>query len=139
MNWILKRTRFGKKTTLGDLLYGGQFFCYTLEDLVRPVGAPKVPGETAIPAGRYRMKITWSPKFNKSMIEILNVPGFTGIRIHAGNSDRDTAGCPLVGFGISERTDGESILLRSTAAAYIITELVGEAERRGEEVWIEVI
>ena len=81
--------------TLGILLLDGVFACWTLEDVVRPV---KIPGETAIPAGRYAVQLSLSQRFQKLLPEILTVPGFTGIRIHAGNTAQaDTAGCLLVG------------------------------------------
>ena len=80
--------------TMGILLIDGVFTCWTLEDVVREV---KIPGETAIPAGRYDVRLSLSQRFQKLLPEILAVPGFTGIRIHAGNTQADTAGCLLVG------------------------------------------
>ena len=80
--------------TMGILLIDGVFTCWTLEDVVREV---KIPGETAIPAGRYAVRLSLSQRFQKLLPEILAVPGFTGIRIHAGNTQADTHGCVLVG------------------------------------------
>ena len=80
--------------TMGILLIDGVFACWTLEDVVRPV---KIPGETAIPAGRYDVRLSLSQRFQKVLPEVLAVPGFTGIRMHAGNTQADTAGCLLVG------------------------------------------
>jgi len=80
--------------TLGILLIDGVFACWTLEDVVRDV---KIPGETAIPAGRYDVRLSLSQRFQKVLPEVLAVPGFTGIRIHAGNTQADTHGCVLVG------------------------------------------
>ena len=80
--------------TMGLLLIDGVFTCWTLEDVVREV---KIPGETAIPAGRYDVRLSLSQRFQKLLPEILTVPGFTGIRIHAGNTQADTHGCLLVG------------------------------------------
>lgn len=82
----------------------GYPFCITLEDQVR-VDDPetstdegaKVFGQTAIPAGQYNITITFSQKFQKRMILVENVPGFTGIRVHGGNTAADTLGCILVG------------------------------------------
>jgi hypothetical protein len=81
-------------------------FCYTLEDRVRDVNfsgdfegeEKKVYGETAIPFGKYDGQITYSPAFKKDLPLIKNVNNFEGIRIHSGNSIKDTAGCILVGF-----------------------------------------
>jgi len=80
--------------TMGILLIDGVFACWTLEDVVRDV---KIPGETAIPAGRYDVRLSLSQRFQKVLPEVLAVPGFTGIRIHAGNTQADTHGCVLVG------------------------------------------
>lgn len=89
--------------TLGTLFVDGEFFCYTLEDPVRalgPHGEGKVYGDTAIPAGRYRVIIDFSQHFHKDMLHVLDVPGFDGIRIHGGNGAGDTLGCPLVGTAV---------------------------------------
>lgn len=90
------RTDFSSTATIGSLLIDGEFFCYTLEDVVRETGA-KVPGKTAIPYGVYEVIINMSSRFQKEMPLLLNVPGFAGIRIHPGNTDVDTDGCILVG------------------------------------------
>ena len=60
--------------------------------------AIKIAGKTAIPAGTYLVKKTMSPRFKKVLPEILNVPNYTGVRIHAGNTAADTEGCLLLGF-----------------------------------------
>ncbi len=94
MELILKRTDFTDESTIGELSINGAFECYTLEDKVRPV---KVKGVTAIPAGDYEVVITFSERFKRPLPLLLNVPNFDGIRIHAGNSAKDTDGCILVG------------------------------------------
>ena len=80
--------------TIGNLFVDNVFECFTLEDRVRKV---KIPDETAIPAGIYKVVIDDSPKYKRQMPHVLDVPGFTGIRIHSGNTDEDTSGCILVG------------------------------------------
>lgn len=89
--------------TPGRLFVDGVYFCDTLEDddkLSR--GLEKVPGETAIPSGTYRILMTVSPRFKELLPLLDGVPGFAGIRIHAGNSTQDTSGCILVGKKASD-------------------------------------
>jgi hypothetical protein len=88
--------------TLGSLYIDGHWCCFTLEDVIReqagqPVKAWKVPGQTAIPAGRYRLIVTPSHRFKRPLPLVVDVPGFEGIRIHPGNGPADTEGCILVG------------------------------------------
>ena len=86
-----------KKTyTVSRLLIDGEYFCDVLEDTVRT--GPKVWGETAIPAGTYKMRLSKSARFGRVLPEILNVPNFTGIRIHGGTTAEDSHGCLLVGI-----------------------------------------
>jgi len=91
------RKEFTEKSTIGDFFVNNTFFSYVLEDMIREPGV-KVPGKTAIPEGRYQVIIDQSTRFKRAMPHILNVPGFEGIRIHAGNTDKDTEGCPLLGY-----------------------------------------
>ena len=112
MNIILSRDIFQDERTLGTLIIPeASFSCFVLEDTDRnlyqqtPVAdivRAKVFGQTAIPYGRYEVAITWSNRFKCLMPEILSVPGFSGIRIHSGNRENETLGCPLTGF---ERND----------------------------------
>lgn len=88
--------------TLGCLFVEGHFAAFTLEDEIRerpgePVASWKVPGQTAIPAGRYRVIVTPSHRFQRPLPLVVDVPGFEGIRIHPGNSVHDSSGCILVG------------------------------------------
>lgn len=81
-------------STPGLLIVDGRFHCFTLEDLERET---KVHGQTAIPRGTYPLTVEMSPRFKRRLPTVLNVPGFSGIRIHAGNTPLDTEGCILVG------------------------------------------
>lgn len=94
----VKRRWFTPQSAIGELWINGALFCYTLEDTVRDPNAPKVPGRTAIPPGNYKLIIDHSPRFGRQMPHILDVPGFVGIRIHAGNDPTDTEGCLLLGM-----------------------------------------
>lgn len=104
MELTLNRIFLGSSATIGELLINDKHLCDTLEDRVRPEGE-KVYGKTAIPEGTYEVKLTHSPRFKKILPEILNVPNFSGIRIHTGNSSKDTEGCILVGTWDGEKED----------------------------------
>lgn len=97
MKLTLKRNFKGANYTIGKLYIDGHYFCDTLEDTVRPANK-KIAGKTAIPAGNYKVIKSYSPRFKKILPEILNVPNFTGVRIHAGNTAKDTNGCVLLGL-----------------------------------------
>jgi hypothetical protein len=92
----LTRKWFTNISTIGELFIDGEFICFTLEDTVRKYGE-KIYGKTAIPKGLYEIAISYSNKFKKLLPLLLNVPFFTGIRIHSGNKAEDTEGCILVG------------------------------------------
>lgn len=94
----IKRKTYTNKSTIGELSYNGVFICYTLEDKTRKLNEAKVYGKTAIPAGRYQLIIDHSNAFHKDMPHILDVPGFEGVRLHAGNTEIDSLGCPLLGL-----------------------------------------
>lgn len=96
MKLKLNRIYKAETYTIGKLYVDGVYFCDTLEDKVREDGV-KVFGETAIPKGTYHIAITYSNRFKRDMPLLLNVPMFEGIRIHSGNTDKDTHGCILVG------------------------------------------
>jgi len=79
---------------IGELLVNGEHFAYTLEDVSRDV---KVYGDTAIPAGEYKVIVNYSNNFKKELPLILDVVGFRGVRFHGGNTHKDTLGCILIG------------------------------------------
>lgn len=90
--------------TLGTMAFPDGYVCQTLEDPVREAGV-KIAGETAIPSGSYRVTITMSTKFGKLLPLLANVPNFSGIRIHPGNTTADTAGCILVATSRGQHND----------------------------------
>jgi hypothetical protein len=101
------RKDFDDDSTISDVEVDGKLVCYGLEDTVREVeGVPvqdwKIAGKTAIPCGTYPVEITYSNRFGHDTMQIMDVPGFEGIRIHAGNASADTEGCLLVGTAKSK-------------------------------------
>lgn len=122
MKLVLKRIHFGNTYTVGQLYeeteLGENPICYTLEDKVRevegqPVSQWKVQNETAIPRGTYKVSITFSNRFQSKLPLLDNVDGYQGVRIHSGNSSKDTEGCILVG----QTWDGKSDWIGSSKVA----------------------
>lgn len=134
MELKLNRIFLGSSATIGELLVNDKHLCDTLEDRVRPEGE-KVYGKTAIPEGTYEVKLTHSPRFKKTLPEILNVPNFSGIRIHTGNSSKDTEGCILVGTWDGEKEDWVG---NSRMAFDELMALLEEATNNKEKVTITV-
>lgn len=87
------------KFTEGRMYVDGEFECYTIEDADRRLeaGGTKIQNVTAIPRGTYEVVVTMSNRFKKKLPLLKDVPGFTGVRIHSGNSSKDTEGCIIVG------------------------------------------
>lgn len=124
--------------TLGKLYIDGNLQCLTLEDEVREVPGVsvvewKIPKVTAIPRGRYKLIFSTSKRFKKYMPELINVPGFTGVRIHSGNTSEDTEGCLLVG---TTHTAGE--ILGSRAAYNLLIPFLSSAFCSGEEIYLTI-
>ena len=138
MDLHLARRWFTPRSTIGQLSANGKDACFILEDPVRhddPLTAhldegAKVPGVTAIPAGRYRVIVSYSPRFRRLLPELLAAPGFTGIRIHPGNGADDTEGCLLPGRTRSVDFVGESRLAFDQLFAWI-----AQAE---DDVWLTI-
>ena len=127
----LRREPSDEHRTFGIMSVNGQYECETLEDPVREV---KIAGVTAIPAGRYNVMLEDSPRFGAETITINQVPGFTNIRIHAGNTEKDTEGCPLVG---QQRI--ETGVTRSRIALAHLKQKVRQGLQDGGEVWLTII
>ena len=117
--------------TPGKLYVDGKFWYFTAEDLQRD--GSKVMHETAIPPGRYKVIITRSARFDKMLPLLEDVPGFTGVRIHAGNTAADTSGCILVGMARANA----SVLSSRVAMDWLQPQIAG-ALARGEECWITI-
>lgn len=105
MKLTLKRIALRTTYTIGKLYIDDAYFCDTLEDTVRDTNKSgkfdnreqKIKGKTAIPYGTYEIKWTYSPRFKKYTPQLMNVPSFEGIRVHAGNTSADTEGCLILG------------------------------------------
>ena len=135
--------RWPKSTyTVGRLYVDGELFCNTLEDKVADVNKNgrfdgterKVYGETAIPYGTYKVFYGWSPRFGRNLPRLLNVTAFEGILIHPGNTAKDSAGCVLVGLNTKP---GE--LTQSRYYSDELNKLIDAAQRRGEQITIEIV
>ena len=151
MELILERIAKRKTYTIGHLYIRQQvmdeylpgtedkYFCDTLEPTWRDYanGAYKVKGRSAIPEGRYAVVISWSPKFKQWLPILLGGLEFNkqwqGIRIHAGNTAKDTQGCILVG-----RNQRVGEVLESRKWLYELKQKIVEAKDKGEAVWLTI-
>lgn len=124
------RKEFTERSTIGEMFINGDFLCYTLEDMVRD--GEKVPGKTAIPYGRYDVVINFSNRFQKYMPLLMNVPNFSGIRIHPGNTDADTEGCLLLGL-----VRGKDFIGQSKQAFSKFMSIISPASKK-EKIFIEI-
>lgn len=142
MNLTLKRLNLTPNYTEGELYVNGVYFCKTLEDTNRDLNKngqfdnneKKVYGETCIPYGKYKVILSYSPKFKRELPEILEVPDFQGIRIHRGNKISDTLGCILCGEKVKN-----GYLSNSTPYEIKLVELFKQAKSRNEESFLEII
>lgn len=141
MKLTLKRPlTCGSNATIGALYVDGVPECVTLEDVVRerdgePVEKWKVQNCTAIPRGTYPVTITMSKRFGRPLPLLMNVPGFSGVRIHPGNTDKDTEGCILV--GTHALTD--DFVSNSRQAFSVLFAKIERAVTEGKEVTIEIV
>jgi hypothetical protein len=94
----------------------------------------KVAHETAIPTGVYKVVVNLSPAKRRMLPRLLDVPGFSGILIHRGNTKSDSSGCILVG----ENRVKEKVL-NSTPCEKRLVEILTEAQERGEEIQIAIM
>lgn len=160
---VLRRlSPWPRKALVGELVVGveyggvgppfsaGAHVCHTLEDalILSPLNVPgprlgpldetgfvaaKVPRLTAIPAGLYRVRMTYSGRFKRWLPEILDVPQFTAIRLHGGNDADDTEGCILVG----DHKNGPTRISKCAPALARVCRIVTWAERNGG-CWLEI-
>ena len=116
LNLYSERRWFKNTYCISRLSVEGMDFSDVLEDKDRGLTSDmstaeiykkKVYGGTAIPYGRYEIRLTKSPKFSNRewakefdglVPELVDVPGFVSIRIHPGTTCNDTDGCLLPGM-----------------------------------------
>lgn len=128
--------------TVGRLYVNNEFFSNTLEDKIIDKnkngifdnGEKKVYGESAIPYGKYKVVYNYSPKFGRNLPRLLGVPHFEGILIHPGNTAKDSFGCILVGKNTSK-----GMLSESRYTSDKLNEIIDAAQKRGEEITIEIV
>mgnify|MGYP007092151446 CR=1 FL=1 len=153
MELSLTRIATNDRYTIGRLKINGKYFCDILEPADRGLSSDmplnkikciKVHGKTAIPTGRYRIDMktvsprfknrTWAKPFGGILPRLLDVPFYTGVRIHVGNDENNTEGCLLTGYN--------SVKGKVASSAKTFTLLMSDyllpADKRGEEIWIEV-
>lgn len=129
--------------TIGKLYIDGKYFCDTIEDTDRGIAQNtsistirriKIPNQTAIPTGTYKVIVNRSPKFGRMLPRLLNVPGFEGILIHRGNTDKDTSGCIIVG---ENKIVGK--VINSTGYEIKLVDILTKTQNRGEEITITIL
>lgn len=137
----------GETYTISKLFINGTFECFILEDKLREnssysgftVSYQKIIGKTAIPSGKYKIDITYSQRFKRFLPLLNNVPGFKGVRIHPGNTDKDTEGCLLPGQwtkgGIvtKSRVTFDALFVKLLATVQIGEEILLEISREKEQ------
>jgi len=144
MDIVVRRNIKTSKSTISPFtIIGNPFSCFSLEDVDRGLSSKmplqqikmaKVFGKTAIPSGRYQVIINESTRFGREMPLLLNVPGFSGVRIHPGNTSADTEGCLLIGK--EHATDIVTNSRLAFAEFYIILK---QAIDKGEAVYITIV
>ena len=121
--------------------------CDTIEDAFRllPKTCPNTPkgksceckekvyGKTCIPNGTYTVVLSYSNRFKRVLPELLNVPHFLGIRMHAGNSSADSSGCILLGT----KSKGDWVTASRVAFNKVYT-LLQKAVANKEEITITI-
>ena len=141
----LELTRKYKKDKycIGRLYIDGNYFCDTLEDVDRGINQKdsldtikkiKVAGATAIPTGTYKVIVNMSPKFQRNLPRLIDVPGFEGILIHRGNTDKDTAGCILVG---ENKVVGK--VINSTPYETKLVDILSKAQAVNDAITISIV
>jgi hypothetical protein len=124
------KTTGGEANNIGDFFIDGVFFCYSLEDQIR---FEKVYGKTAIPDGRYKVILTRSNRFKRIMPLLVDVPNFSGVRLHGGNTAENSHGCPLIAFNT------DKVKIWGSAEKALTKKLQAfKAETLEGEIWLTI-
>ena len=145
MSTKIVRVAQGKESTLSHLYIDGIFQCFLLEDKVRQV---KIKSKTAIPEGKFHLKLnTWGgmnktyaqklPSIHLGMIEIDELPTFDSVYIHIGNTINETAGCPLVGLSYIKKDGDYQVLQSRDAYTQVYPRLLSKAKGKDNQIEIQ--
>lgn len=141
MKLELKRIALKPNYTIGKLFINGTYYCDTIEDKVIDLnkngkfddGLSKVMHQTAIPYGTFKVVVNHSPKFNRELPRLLDVPYFEGILIHNGSDQNSSSGCIIVG---ENKTVGK--VTNSTFYMNNLTARIKDAQNKGETTTITI-
>lgn len=141
MKLELKRIALKPNYTIGKLFINGTYYCDTIEDKVIDLnkngkfddGLTKVMHQTAIPYGTFKVVVNHSPKFNRELPRLLDVPYFEGILIHNGSDQNSSSGCIIVG---ENKTVGK--VTNSTFYMNNLTARIKDAQSKGETTTITI-
>lgn len=141
MKLELKRIALKPNYTVGKLFINGTYYCDTIEDKVIDLnkngkfddGLTKVMHQTAIPYGTFKVVVNHSPKFNRELPRLLDVPYFEGILIHNGSDQNSSSGCIIVG---ENKTVGK--VTNSTFYMNNLTARIKDAQNKGETTTITI-
>lgn len=133
----------GKGYRAGKLFINEKYFSFTIEDEDRgltqnmpldQIKKIKIDGVTAIPTGKYQVAFTYSNRFGRLMMQVLNVSDYEGVRIHVANSSKDVEGC--IGVAYEDSSDG--FAGNSKQAVEDLEKIVREAEKT-EKIWLVIV
>lgn len=141
MKLELKRIALKPNYTIGKLFINGTYYCDTIEDKVIDLnkngkfddGLTKVMHQTAIPYGTFKVVVNHSPKFNRELPRLLDVPYFEGILIHNGSDQNSSSGCIIVG---ENKIVGK--VTNSTFYMNNLTARIKDAQNKGETTTITI-
>ena len=144
MELLVKRYVFQPDSTISHFSVNDKPMCHILEDFdrglkqtdsIEHINATKVYGSTCIPYGRYEVRLTMSARFKQVMPQLIDVPGFEGIRMHRGNQSSSTLGCLLLG----DYKEGDVNWISQSEGNYaLLMDILQRAIERDEKIWITI-